>query len=217
MMENLDVSLEPHLLDTLKPVLPILDSLLRDRVGEFINEHDARTTIPYGLLLDISKWARSNPATLRASSLNPNDYTMIALLAGTTTSPHGKFGTYVPPKSEEVLAEERKRERKAITTIVNGVFSVGGAGAAAWIGSASTGWKHEWRVLFSFFIAVVVAISEIVLFIIWSSRSSLEERTEERKYIRSKKVEDAPLEETEPEKDVTKGLRQRTRTALPDS
>jgi len=142
-MEDLNVSLEPHLLNTLKPVLPVLDTSLRRRLASYINSTDART-IPYTLLLDVSKWTRSNPTALRASSLNPNDYTMVALLAGATTSPERKFGTYVPPKSEDVLAAERKRERKAITTIVNGVFSVGGAGAAAWIGSANTGWKYEW-------------------------------------------------------------------------
>ncbi|KAK7445407.1 hypothetical protein VKT23_014824 [Stygiomarasmius scandens] len=210
-MEDLNVSLESHLLNTLKPVLPVLDTSLRHRLASCINSTDART-IPYTLLLDVSKWTRSNPTALRASSLNPNDYTMVALLAGTTTSPERKFGTYVPPKSEDVLAAERKRERKAITTIVNGVFSVGGAGAAAWIGSANTGWKYEWRVLFSFFVAVVVAISELVLFILWQSRSSPGERKKQQKYIRSKKVEDVPPREIELEGVDTKGLRQRTRT-----
>ncbi|KAF5355328.1 hypothetical protein D9758_006038 [Tetrapyrgos nigripes] len=145
-MDSLNVSLESHLRDALKPVLPILDAQLQRRLAQFV-DHSSSRTIPYSLLFDISKWTRSDQGltALRASSLNPNDYTMVVLLAGTTTSPERKFGNYVPPKDEDVLAQERKRERKAITTIINGVFSVGGSGAAAWIGSASTGWKYEWK------------------------------------------------------------------------
>jgi TMEM199 family protein len=155
MANSLNVSFESHLRDTLKPVLPVLDPQLQSRLAPYVDDPGSRT-IPYSLLLDISKWTRSDQGltALRASSLNPNDYTMITLLAGTTTSPERKFGTYVPPKGEDVLARERKRERKAITTIVNGVFSVAGSGAAAWIGSASTGWKYEW-------VSMIVASDDI--------------------------------------------------------
>lgn len=42
------------------------------------------------------------------------------------------------------MMNQKKMERKAITTIINGVLSVIGSGAAAWLGSEKTFWKQEW-------------------------------------------------------------------------
>jgi len=137
---------------------------------------------------------------------------MIALLAGTTTSPERKFGSYVPPQEPDQIMNQQKRERKAITTIINGVLSVIGSGAAAWLGSERTSWKQEWRVLFAFFVAVIVAVSETVLYIIWQSRSSSSSsQPVRRKYIRAKKQDGDPhsTSATAKEEDYPDGLRLR--------
>lgn len=152
---ELNVSLEPHLIQALIPLLPLLPSSLATELSpylstETLNKKSSPTTstIPYNLLHSISHWSRTSPgiSTLHSASppLEVHDYSMIALLAGTTTSPERKFASYVPPKEPEDVEKERARERKAITTLVNGLLSVGGSGAAAWWASASTGWRDEW-------------------------------------------------------------------------
>jgi hypothetical protein len=68
---------------------------------------------------------------------------MIALLAGTTTSPERKFPLVVP---QSVIAEEeRKRQiadRKAITAVVNALLSIAGSGVATWF--VAERWRYEW-------------------------------------------------------------------------
>lgn len=203
---SVNVSLETHLVSALEPLLFITDASLSIRLAQHLS--DPRGIIPYDILLSVSRWSRSatGSSALRACSppLDPNSYTMIALLAGTTTSPERKFGPYQPPQEPERLVAQEKRERKAITTIINGVLSIIGSGAAAWIGSERTNWRQEWvsrqavimlfcadpvqRVLFALFVAVVVAISETALYIIWQSRSSSHLTTAKtRKHIRAKK------------------------------
>ncbi|KAJ3893331.1 hypothetical protein GG344DRAFT_15405, partial [Lentinula edodes] len=187
---SVNVSLETHLVSALEPLLFITDASLSTRLAQHLS--DPMGIIPYDILLSVSRWSRSatGSSALRACSppLDPNSYTMIALLAGTTTSPERKFGPYQPPQEPERLVAQEKRERKAITTIINGVLSIIGSGAAAWIGSERTNWRQEWRVLFALFVAVIVAISETALYIIWQSRSSSHPTTAKtRKYIRAKK------------------------------
>ncbi|KAJ4473681.1 hypothetical protein J3R30DRAFT_3338336 [Lentinula aciculospora] len=185
---NVNVSLETHLILALEPLLPITDTALSTQLAQYLSGPEG--IIPYNILLSVSRWSRSpaGSSALRACSLplDPNSYLMISLLAGTTTSPDRKFGLYEPQEPEQ-LAAQTKRERKAITTIINGVFSVIGSGAAAWIGSERTNWRQEWRILFALFVAVVVAISETVLYIIWQSRSSSAKTTKMRRLIRAKK------------------------------
>ena len=76
--------------------------------------------------------------------MKPHDYSMISLLVGTTSSPEGKFGAYVPPKGPEQIEAERLNERKSITTLINALLSIGGVAFAAWWAADKTGWKNEW-------------------------------------------------------------------------
>lgn len=69
---------------------------------------------------------------------------MIALLAGSTTSPERKFADYVPPKDPEVVQTEKMKERKTITALLNALLSIVGSGLAAWWAADKTGWKNEW-------------------------------------------------------------------------
>ncbi|KAJ3720948.1 hypothetical protein C8R42DRAFT_581609 [Lentinula raphanica] len=224
-LSNVNISLETHLISALKPLLPILDPALSTQLSQYLSK--PTDIIPYDLLLSVSRWSRSPEGSrvLRASSLDPKTYSMIALLAGTTTSPERKFGPYQPPQEPEQAAAQKNRERKAITTIINGVLSVIGSGAAAWIGSERTSWRQEWRVLFAFFVAAIVAISETVLYILWQSRSysSPSEANKIRRYIRAKKVDNeadspTPRAETTDNRDVQQdGLRLRLQTRSPSN
>jgi len=173
---ELNISLEDHLLDALSPLPLLLPNELSTKLTPYLSSPSPRT-IPYSLLFSISQYARS-PAFLNALQLhptqpllNPQSYTMVALLAGTTTSPERTFPKYV---AKEVKAhEDRKRamsDKKAITTLLNALLSIVGSGAATWLAAQRTGWREEWRVLLSFCVAVVVAISEAILYIIWQSR-----------------------------------------------
>jgi hypothetical protein len=69
---------------------------------------------------------------------------MVSLLAGTTTSPERKFGAYTPAKEPEELEAEKKKERKAITALLNALLSIGGSGVATWWAADKTGWQNEW-------------------------------------------------------------------------
>jgi len=139
---NLRISLEPHLVESLTPLQAILPTELAEQVAQSLSA----TTILYDTLIEISKWSRSEPGkkALEAHSLSPGDYNTISLLAGATTAPDGKFGDYIPPPDPATVEKHKTRERKAITTLVNGVFSVLGVGFAAWWATARTGWIDEW-------------------------------------------------------------------------
>lgn len=68
------------------------------------------------------------------------------------------------------------------------------------------------RVLFAFFVAVIVAVSETALYIIWQSRSSSSSsQPVRRKYIRAKKQDGDPhsTSATAKEEDYPDGLRLR--------
>ncbi|KAK1232735.1 hypothetical protein PQX77_004133 [Marasmius sp. AFHP31] len=187
---QLSISLETHLVEVLRPLVSLLPPSQRAQLAPYVSS-PSRPSIPYALVHSISQWARSSAGNqaLRSTDLNPNDYSMIALLAGSKTSPGSKLPPYEPPKEADEIARERHRERKAIGIIVNGVFSVVGTGAAAWWGSKHTGWKHEWRVLFAFLAAIVVALAEVVLYVFWQQRQNTSSKPKKR-YVRLKKVED---------------------------
>uniref|UniRef100_A0A4S4LNA9 Endoplasmic reticulum-based factor for assembly of V-ATPase n=1 Tax=Bondarzewia mesenterica TaxID=1095465 RepID=A0A4S4LNA9_9AGAM len=174
--KDLTTSLEPHLLDTLRPLLSLLPPALDSELSPYLSPtpHASSTqTIPYPLLLAISKWSRTAPglSSLHSATppLDPNDYTMIALLAGTRTSPHRKF----PPVIRTDPAREAKRavnDKRMIVGVLNALLSVVGAGAGTWVAAQRTGWRDEWKVLLSFLVAAAVALSETVLYIIHDSR-----------------------------------------------
>lgn len=184
-MSDLNISVEQHLVDLLVPLLACLPPETARQLDACLKS----STIPYSLLQSVSQWTRSDAGidTLKSRSLSPADYSMIPLLAGATTSPERTFPAYVPPKDPEQIAAESARERKSITAIVNGLLSIIGSGAAAWWASGSAGWRDEWasalfypnsshllhqRTLFALFVALLVTVSETVLYLLWQSASS---------------------------------------------
>lgn len=143
---NVNISFEPHLADILVPLRSVLPGELAGQLDAYLTD-PRPATIPYAFLQSISQWARSptGSSALKGSPLlDPKDYSMIALLAGTVTSPERKFGSYQPPPDPEVIAAQNNEERKQITTLVNALLSVGGSAFAALWASQHTGWKYEW-------------------------------------------------------------------------
>ena len=188
---ELNVSLEEHLSEALIPLKSLLPAELAAQLNLYVGDTPSRT-IPHALLASVSSWSRSQAGreALQAHRppLRPQDYSMIALLAGTITSPERKFPAVVP---QSMLAEEegkrRVADRKAIVAVLNALLSIAGSGVATWL--VAERWRHEWvhllfllsqlladrisqRVLLSFLVAVVVAVSETALFIIWQSRQA---------------------------------------------
>jgi hypothetical protein len=149
---ELNISLEPHLQQALNSIAILLPRPLSEQLERYLQQSPL-ATIPYSLLRSISQWART-PSGLASLSnhnpvLSPHDYTMIALLAGTTTSPERKFPVFVLPNPHA----DRKWEyndRKAITAVLNALLSVIGSGAATWWAAERTEWKPEWVCLYSF-------------------------------------------------------------------
>ncbi|KAH9479489.1 hypothetical protein JR316_0008083 [Psilocybe cubensis] len=189
---DINVSLEPHLIASLQVVYPLLPHQLAQELCPFLSDPPP-AIIPYNVLYALSQWARTEQSqtTLRSKGLEPHAFSMISLLAGTITSPERKFGDYVPPKEPEDIAAERIRERKAITVLLNALLSIAGVAFAAWWAADKTGWANEWRVLFALFAAIVVALAEAVLYIIWQSRQSKSPKAR-RRLARHKKVDQPP-------------------------
>jgi hypothetical protein len=141
--DELNVSLEPHLLEVLNPLPTILPDDLAAELSTFVSPPSS--LIPHSTLLKISTWSRS-PAgleALKSSSLDPQSYSMISLLAGTRTSPEKKFPAYMA-KDPEAERKQAADDRKAVSTVVNGIFSVAGTGVATWWASEYTGLRLEW-------------------------------------------------------------------------
>ena len=148
--ERLNVSLEPHLQDVLTSIQDLTPPKLADDLASYLSSERDRTTvgiIPYTILQKVSRWSQTSEGTkvLQGCSpqLDPQSYTMISLLAGTCTSPEKRFPPYIPSGP----LEERRRaidDRNAISTVMNGVLSVVGTGAATWWASDRTGLKLEW-------------------------------------------------------------------------
>jgi hypothetical protein len=150
MSDKLNISFEPHLQETLSHIVILLPSTLSNQLRPYLNVVDppqTTPTIPYSLLRSISQWSHTLAGLTALNShdpaLSPHDYTMISLLAGTTTSPERKFPAYIPP---DPLAEQKReyKDRKAITAILNALLSIVGSGAATWWAADRTGWRPEW-------------------------------------------------------------------------
>ncbi|KAF7770489.1 hypothetical protein Agabi119p4_6463 [Agaricus bisporus var. burnettii] len=190
--DDLNVSLEPHLLDVLRPLASLLPPPINDQLQSSISGD----TIPVSLLRAISQWSSSPDGKdrLRAhdQSLNPSSYSMVSLLAGVKTSPERKFGTYNPPSEPEELAQRQKRERKEITALLNALLSIFAAGFAVWWAADLLYWKPQWRVLLALATSLVVAIAEGGLFIIWRSRLPSSHKSRQRSIqARHKKNDDS--------------------------
>lgn len=190
------VSLPQHLREPLQAAQPHLPPELASTV----DEHLKGDSIPHAVLHDVSRWAREHA---KSAGLDPNDYTMLALLAGTRTTPNANFVDTSPQKA-------RKSDRRAITALVNAVFSVAGAGTAGWWAARSSGWKNElvrassilaWVVtdgqgqcvLMGLLVALIVAVAETILFIIWQKRKDAKPRT---RHIVRRVLADIPEEVT---------------------
>jgi hypothetical protein len=152
---NLKVSLEPHLVDTLRPLIDPIPSHLSTELSKLLPDESSAASqsttspmIPYVLLQSISKWARTEEGKMALKSQNPPldpfSYSMVALLAGTRTSPDKKFPALprVPTRSEGVAREIS--DRRAIVAVLNAILSVICTGAAAWWAAQRTGWRDEW-------------------------------------------------------------------------
>ncbi|KIJ62025.1 hypothetical protein HYDPIDRAFT_189293 [Hydnomerulius pinastri MD-312] len=176
--DKLNVSLEHHLLEKLTPLVGILPADLSDELAPCLAlEKTAVATpvVPYDVIQKVSKWSRTPEGTealLKCSPpLDPQSYTMVSLLAGTTTSPEKHFPPYIAKDPEE----DRRRaanDRKAVSTVVNAVLSVAGTGVATWFAGGHTGMRIEWRALLAVCAALLVAFAEIILYMIWDSRRS---------------------------------------------
>lgn len=144
-MSALNISLETHLLEILTPLTPLLPPKLASELIPYVSQ-PVPPTVPYPLLQSISQWSRTPPGqdALQSVSLDPQSYSMVALLAGSVTSPERKFPAYIPEQSPEEAEAHKKAERKAITSLLNALLSIIGSGFAAWWAAGQTGWKNEW-------------------------------------------------------------------------
>jgi hypothetical protein len=192
------ISLPEHLHSALWALLSPSSLLPEDLTSEVLkyvkaDQQESATEIPFEVVFNVSRWAQQNESkqVLRERDLNPRDYDRIALLAGTITSP----ATRLPPdpvKDPYAEALQRARERKAISTMINAIFSVFGVGFAAWWSAGNIGWKPESRALLAIFTATVVALTEGVLFFIWQNKqegSKKKKRVWKRRSEVDKKVD----------------------------
>lgn len=135
MTSDINISLEQHLLDTLTTLAPVLPV--------HISLDLSAPTVPYSVLQSISKWSRTaeGETALKGLGLDVQSYSMIALLAGSVTSPERRF------PAPEKRVDESKREmndRKAVVAVVNSLLSIAGAGVATWWACGVAGWRDEW-------------------------------------------------------------------------
>ncbi|KAJ7626435.1 hypothetical protein DFH06DRAFT_659075 [Mycena polygramma] len=211
-MSALNISLKPHLLEILTPLSPLLPDELASQLNPYISD-PLPPTVPYLLLQSISQWSRSpaGQTALHSRSLDPQSYSMVALLAGSVTSPERKFPAYIPEQSPEDAEAFKKSEKQAITYLLNALLSIIGSGFATWWAAGQTGWKNEWQVLFSLFVAAVVAIAEGVLYLIYDARRS-NNRIRRKLKVSAKKRDDGQVtvDASRMEHGIPHGLRQRT-------
>ncbi|KAF8738707.1 AICARFT/IMPCHase bienzyme, partial [Rhizoctonia solani] len=174
------ISVPEHLWEALAPLTKLeiepseLQTLLREHIEPTIEETSAE--IPYDLITGIARWAGSEKGkdTLKAEGLDPISYSLIPLLAGTTFAPSSKPPPPPPPEYDS------SEDRRAITALINGLFSVVGVGFAAWWAAGSVHWRNETRVLLALAASIVVAITEGVLYLIWSSHAEKRKAQQKR-------------------------------------
>ncbi|KAL5633168.1 hypothetical protein ACGC1H_003607 [Rhizoctonia solani] len=190
------VSVPEHLWETLLPLIkldiepPELQSLLRKHIKPTVE--DTSTEVPYDLITGIAKWSGSEKGknVLKAEDLDPSSYSLIPLLAGTTFAPSSKPPPPPPPDHDPAA------DKRAITALINGLFSVVGVGFAAWWAAGNVYWRNETRVLLALASSIIVAISEGVLYLIWSSH--VEKRKEEQKRRKASKSRSKAILEEKP-------------------
>jgi MFS family permease len=154
---------------------------------------------------------------------------MVSLLAGAATSPERFFGSYTPPKDPAEVQAEKNRERKAITALLNALLSIVGSAFATWWAAEMLGWRNEWvcvrcsvqpihsmysivfkRVLLGLFVAILVAVTEGALFLLWQSRAKGPRRKRRLPAANHKKVD---TEKEDPVHAETDGIISTTSTS----
>ena len=155
---DINISLEPHLVQSLARIFPLLPQELVTELEKYIADPPP-SHVPYKILQAVSQWARTEHGkkSLKSNDIDPYSYVMVSLLAGTTTSPERKFGSYIPRKEPEEIEANRIRDKRAITVLLNALLSIGGVGFAAWWAADKTGWKDEWVCLTAFLKLMVFA------------------------------------------------------------
>lgn len=70
---------------------------------------------------------------------------MLALLAGTTTSPERKYPSVPPPSLDRQASRRRELgDRRAVSAVLNALLSIAGAGVATWWAAGRLAWRDEW-------------------------------------------------------------------------
>jgi len=148
--DNPRISLEPHLVELLRPLVDAVPTPLSAELSPLLSEQASSPTltISYALLRSISKWARTEEgaSTLKSKvpPLDPLSYNMVPLLAGTRTSPDKKFPQLPQPSTRSEIAARDISDRRAILAVLNALLSVICTGAAVWWAAQRTGWRDEW-------------------------------------------------------------------------
>ncbi|TCD71866.1 hypothetical protein EIP91_003209 [Steccherinum ochraceum] len=155
--DALNVSLEPHLIELLVPLSPVLPSHLRDQLTPVLHGSNvdlaasSKTTrvIRYSLLRAVSAWTRSEEGRIalqgQSPPLQPNAYTMVSLLAGTQTSPERTFPKHEKAVDPEEEAHRDRSDRRAITALLNALLSILGSGVAVFWAADRLHWRDEWK------------------------------------------------------------------------
>ncbi|KAF8318731.1 hypothetical protein DL93DRAFT_2132971 [Clavulina sp. PMI_390] len=176
------VSLLEHLHEILLPLttLPATPAELRDDLQTYVKPQlsDSAPEIPYDLLLRTSRWSNTAGAklALKDASLDPGDFMMISLLAGSVTSPKAVLGAYTPPPTALEVRRAAVKDRRAVIALINAIFSIVGVAVAAWKASSTAGWTPATRIGCAIASGVIVAIAEGGLYYIWSTRYSASRR-----------------------------------------
>lgn len=145
--DKLNISLEDHLVDTLRPLQQRLPDDLAQELAPYLSTSPP-SAIPYNLLFSISRWTRSDIGLdalhTQTPPLDPQSYSMVSLLAGSITSPERFFGSYTSPRDPAEVQAEKNRERKSITALLNAILSIVGSAFATWWAAEKIGWRNEW-------------------------------------------------------------------------
>lgn len=168
---DFNVSLEPHLVEALEPLIPVLPEDLSAKLANALRtaQHAPSSPPPlaedgtlsasdsglstglisYPLLSAVSTWTRSADgrkalATRSNPPLEPGAYSMVALLAGTRTSPEKSFPNVPRPLDRTAETKREMNDRRAITAVLNALLSVIGAGVATWWAADRLRWRDEW-------------------------------------------------------------------------
>ncbi|KAI0705172.1 hypothetical protein BC835DRAFT_1261295 [Cytidiella melzeri] len=212
---ELNVSLEPHLLEALSPLQPLLPEPLCSQLRAALDAATSQTqsssgiddtidasvtpVVPYALLSSISTWSRSPEGLSALKSCTPplqsSDYSIVALLAGTRSAPDRTFPVGFAPLdyNGDAASRTEMNDRRAVTALINALLSIIGSGAATWWAAGRLGWQNEWKVLLALFASFVVAVSEAGLYLIWDSRRSKSRVNKRRRTRRT--IAPAPREE----------------------